>query len=135
MEPDFQLNAQWQFRLNTSAALSIYQNSGFSTYEISQNLVTRGVLITAQQKFFGRVDVTLSGGVEQSSGYDNTFNVPGQRANSEDPYYFGGISLLYEINSYLALQGYYRGYTGEAGALIQEKGLQSRAALSLRLTF
>ncbi len=58
-----------------------------------------------------------------------------QRPNSEDPYYFGGINFLYEINSYLAFQGYYRGYTGEAGAVVQEKGLQSRAALSLRLTF
>ena len=72
--------AQWQFRLNTSASLSIYQNSNFSTYEIGQNLVTRGVLATAQQRFFGRVDVTLSGGIEQSSCYDSsTFdNVPQQ---------------------------------------------------------
>ena len=43
--------------------------------------------------------------------------------------------MLYEINSYLAIQGYYRAYTGEAGAVVAEKGLQSRASLSLRLTF
>ncbi len=143
VEPDINLMAQWQFRVNTSASLSIYQSSNFSTYEVGQSLVTRGVLATAQQRLLGRVDVTLSGGIEQSSGYDNSVNNTTNtaaanaslRPNNEKPYYFGGINFLYEINSYLAFQGYYRGYTGEAGAVIQEKGLQSRAALSLRLTF
>ena len=132
VEPDINLNAQWQFRVNTSATLSIYQNSNFSTYEIGQNVVTRGALVSGQQRVFGRVDISLSGGVEQSSGY-NTALTP--RPSSNDPYFFGGITLLYELNSYLALQGYYRGFTGEAGAVVIEKGLQSRAAVSLRLTF
>ena len=139
VEPDFQLSAQYQFRINTSGMLSVYQNSNFSTYDIGQNLVTRGALLSVQQKFFGKVDVTVSGGVEQSTGYDNSetnLNLPAMNnLTSEDPYYFGGISLNYDLNSYLAIQGYYRGFTGEAGAVVREKGLQNRASVSLRLTF
>ena len=69
----------------------------------------------------------------QSSGYSN--GGPNGTTGSEDPYYFGSIALSFDLNSYLTLQGYYRGFTGEAGTVQQEKGLQSRASLSLRLTF
>ena len=132
VEPDVELSAQYQLRLNTSGTLSIYQSSNFSTYEIGQELVTRGALISVQQRLFGKIAITLSGGVEESTGYQTVgLNSP----ESEKPYYFGAISFSYELNSYLALEGYYRGFTGEAGAVTQEKGLQNRASVSLRLTF
>ncbi len=131
--PSFGLQVDWQFRPTTAASLSLYQNSNFSTYEVDTNLLTRGVLASVQQRLFARVDVSLSGGVEQSEGYGR--QPRGQTPYSEDPYLFAGISGLWQINSYLALQGYYRGYTGQAGAVVQQSGLQSRASLSLRLTF
>ena len=131
--PSFSLLVGWQFRQNTSASLSLYQNTNFSTYETNQNLLTRGALAGVQQRFFGRVDVSLSGGVEQSEGYGR--QLPGQAPFDEDPYLFAGVTGLWQINSYLALQAYYRGYTGAAGAAVQQSGLQSRASVSLRLTF
>lgn len=131
--PSVELQVHWQFRLTTSANLSIYQSNNFSTYVASQNLVTRGALVAVQQRVFNRVALSLSAGVEQSSGYGAL--VPGQTPTNEDPYVFAGISALWEINSYLAFQTYYRGYTGQAGAATNQKGLQSRASVSLRLTF
>lgn len=132
VEPDFSLQIHYQPRPNTTVALSVYQTSGFSTFVEAQNLVTRGVLGSVQQGFFQKVSVSLSSGAEQSKGYSTG---SGQGNDFEDPYYFASVSFLYEINSSLALQGYYRGYTGQFGGVANDKGLQSRASLSLRLTF
>ena len=131
--PSLDLGVSWQFRLTTSANLSIYQANNFSTYQVDQNLETRGVLVSIQQRLLGRVDLALSGGLEQSEGYGRLTG--SQASTSDEPYAFGGASLLWEINSYLAFQTYYRGYTGQAGAVTTQKGLRSRASVSLRLTF
>ncbi len=129
VDPDLSLLVEWQPRLNTSVNLSVYQNSNFSTFIASQNLVTRGFLISAQQKVLQKVDVGLAGGAEQSQGYSTT-------KGFADPYYFGSITLLWQFNSSLALQAYYRGFTGQAGGVsVNNQGLQSRASASLRLTF
>ena len=130
--PSLELRVNWQFRLTTTATLSIYQSNNYSTYEVDQNLLTRGVLASLRQRVFGRVDLTFSSGVEQSEGYGTL--VAGQQPYSQDPYVFAGVTFLWELNSYLALQAYYRGYTGQAGAVSQD-GLRSRASVSLRLTF
>ena len=132
INPDFSLQILWQPRPNTTIALSAYQNNGFSTYLISQNLTTRGILATIQQKIYNKIEIDLSGGGEQTSGY-TAQNASG--SYSPPPYYFGSISLLYQFNSALALQSYYRGYTGEPGLANSGQGLQSRASISLRLTF
>ena len=131
--PSLEFAVNWQFRPNTSADVSIYQQSNFSTYEADQNLLTRGALAELRQRVFGRVNLSFAGGVEQSRGYGTI--LPGQAPVNDDPYLFGNVSLLWEINSYLAFQTYYRGYTGEAGAATNQHGLQSRASASLRLTF
>ena len=132
VEPDFSLLIKWQPRPNTTVGFSAYQTNGFSTYVLSQNLTTRGILATIQQKLYDKVEIDLAGGVEQTNGYTN------QGANgtySPPLYYFGSISVLYQFNSALALQSYYRGYTGEPGITTSNQGLQSRASISLRLTF
>ena len=131
--PSLELGINWQFRVTTAATLSIYQTNNFSTYEANQNLLTRGALASLQQRVFGRVDVALSAGIEQSEGYGRL--VTGQPPTSQDPYFFAGVSALWQINSYLAFQTYYRGYSGQAGAVTNQHGLQSRASVSLRLTF
>ena len=134
VEPDLSLLVQYQPRLTTTFNLSVYQSSNFSTYVEAQSLVTRGILASAQQRLFSRVDVALSGGVEQSEGYSSS--VPGQASAYDKPYYFGNVSLLWQINSWLAFQTYYRGYTGRPGVVNDaNEGLQSRASVSLRVTF
>jgi hypothetical protein len=132
VEPSLQLQVAWQFRLNTSANLSVYQENSFSDYEVGENLTTRGALASVRQRLFGRVDLTFSTGVEQSEGYTQ---LAGQAPASEKPYYFGGVSVLWELNSYLAVQAYYRAFTGESGAVTNQGGLQSSASVSFRLTF
>ncbi len=131
--PSLEFQVNWQFRVTTAANLSVYQTNNYSTYEADQNLLTRGVLAGVRQRLFGRVDLSLSSGVEQSAGYGRL--TIGQQPYNEDPYVFAGVSLLWELNSYLAFQAYYRGYTGQAGAVAAQDGLRSRASASLRLTF
>ncbi len=133
VDPDLSLQVHWQPRLNTTVGLSVYQNSNFSTFLEAQSLVTRGVLVSVQQTFFGKVTVGLSGGAEQSKGYSSLGSQQG--SDYQDPYYFGAVTLLWQFNSSLALQAYYRGYTGQAGLATNHDGLQSRASASLRLTF
>ena len=130
--PSLEFQVNWQFRPTTAANLSVYQSNNYSTYEVDQNLLTRGVLAAVQQRVFGRVDLSLSSGIEQSEGYGRL--AAGQQPYNQDPYVFAGVSLLWEINSYLAFQAYYRGYTGQEGA-VNQNGLRSRASASLRLTF
>ena len=133
LQPDFSLQAHWQPRQNTSFGLSVYQNSGYSTFIAGESLVTRGVLASLDQRFFEKVDVVLGGGGEQSDQYQGLDS--GQHSGFAAPYYFGSVSFLWQINSAVALQAYFRGYTGEAGLAVTGHGLQSTASVSLRLTF
>ena len=130
--PSLSLAVSWEFRLATTANLSVYQSTGFSSYEVAQNVITRGVLASVQQRLFGRVDLLLSAGTEQSKGYGQL--VAGQQPANQDPYYFGGVSLLMPLNSYLSVQGYIRESTGD-GEVTNQKGIVTQASLSLRLTF
>ncbi len=133
INPDFSLGVNYQPRQNTTVSLSIYQNSNFSTFQAAENLTTRGALLSIQQRFFEKVQIALSTGTEQSEGYLALDS--GRQSGFSEPYYFGGVSLLWQFNPSFALQGYYRGYTGEAGLAVTGHGLQSTASLSLRLTF
>jgi hypothetical protein len=131
ISPDFSLLAHYQARQNTSLELSAYQNSNFSTFLASENLVSRGVLASIQQRFFDKVEVALGTGAEESEVY----LVNTQTAGFSTPYFFANLSLLWQFNPSFALQAYYRGYTGQAGQAYQGHGLQSTASISLRLTF
>jgi hypothetical protein len=129
--PDFSLLAHYQARQNTALELSAYQNSNYSTFLASENLVTRGVLASVQQRFFDKVEVALGSGAEQEEEYlDNA-----QQGGFSTPYYFASISFLWQFNPSFALQAYYRGFTGQAGQAYPSHGLQSTASVSLRLTF
>ncbi len=136
VEPDLQLAVQWQFRENTSSELSVYQNSNFSTYDVGQNLVTRGVLASVQQRLFARMNLTLSAGAEQSSGYQN---VDGVAQSAQDQ---RGPLLLRRgdpVSTKSTLTWPSRATTAAIPARqarsSRKKVLQSRASLSLRLTF
>jgi hypothetical protein len=129
--PDFSLLAHYQARQNTALELSAYQSSNYSTFLASENLVTRGVLASVQQRFFDKVEVALGSGAEQDEEYLNDSEHGGFTA----PYYFASISILWQFNPSFALQSYYRGYTGQAGQAYASHGLQSTASVSLRLTF
>jgi hypothetical protein len=134
LKPDFSLQVQWQPRPNTTVGFSAYQNNNFSTYVLAQNVTTRGVLATIQQKLYEKVELDLAGGGEETVGYAGNTSTT-VTPNATAPYYFGSIALLWQFNQSFALQSYYRGYSGQVGATNTGLGLQSRASISLRLTF
>jgi hypothetical protein len=129
-QPELSLALDWRPRDTTAFRLSAYQLSGVSSLSFTENRVTRGVLATAQQRFFQRATLNLSSGWEQ---YEN---VDSQQAGSElDPYYFIAGTLTYEFSRWLMLEALYRTSSRQGGSGGAGGQRENRASLSLRLTF
>ena len=66
IRPNFSLAAGWNAREKTRLSLSLYQNQGFSSLSPDQYNVTRGFMGTITQRLIKGIDLSLSGGYEQS---------------------------------------------------------------------
>ncbi len=66
IRPNFSLAAGWNAREKTRLSLSLYQNQGFSSLSPDQYNVTRGLMGTITQRLIKGIDLSLSGGYEQS---------------------------------------------------------------------
>ena len=129
-EPEFSLALDWRPRDNTAFRLSIYQLSGISTVSLAQNRLSRGFLVSARQRFFQRANVSLLGGWEE---YEDVGSI--QTTIARDPYYFLSTTVAYEFSRWLALEALYRSSTRQTGVAGSGSKLETRASLSLRLTF
>ncbi len=65
IRPRVRMSVLWEFREKTALSLALYQNQDFSSVLDSQVRVTRGVVGSVTQQFFGCVDTNLSAGYEQ----------------------------------------------------------------------
>lgn len=129
-QPEFSLSLGWSPRDTTAFSLSAYQLSGASTLSFSQNRISRGFLATLQQRFLQRGTLTLSGGWEQ---YEDITG--GGSATQLDPYSFYGASFSYEFSRWLSLEGLYRSSSQSTSVAGTGGARETRASLSLRLTF
>ena len=127
-KPEVSLAINWHPRENTRFSLSIYQNTGFSTFLDNLERTRRGALLTGQQRLFSRLTLGLGAGWEQEEALDGT-------QTETDPYYFFATTLGWEINSWLIWQAQYR-YSSGRGAAAGGSGItESRASTSFQLTF
>ncbi len=127
-KPEVSLAINWHPRENTRFSLSIYQNTGFSTFLENLERTRRGALLNGQQRLFSRLTLGLGAGWEQEEALDGT------QADT-DPYYFFATTLGWEINSWLIWQAQYR-YSSGRGAAASGSGItESRASTSFQLTF
>lgn len=130
-EPEFSLSLGWTPRDTIAFSLSAYQLSGASTLSFSQNRISRGFLVSAQQRIFQRGTLTLSGGWEE---YEDITG--GQTSASQlEPYSFYGATFSYEFSRWLALEALYRSSSQSTSVSGTGGARETRASLSLRLTF
>ena len=127
-KPEFSLAINWHPRENTRFALSIYQQTGFSTILDTAERTRRGALLTGQQRLFSRLALGLGAGWEQEEALEASLPDP-------DPYYFFATTLGWEINSWLIWQAQYRYSAGRSGSFNGASTSESRASTSFQLTF
>ena len=129
--PEFSLALRWHPREDTLFNLSIYQQSGLSTVASVQNRTARGALASIQQRFFQRIDTGLTLGWEQ----EETDDASGLGIVNQDPYYFLSAVVAWQINSWLTWQAQSLTSSRRSSAATVGTGNQTRASVSLRLTF
>lgn len=102
LRPKLRASVTWQPRVETGFALAIYQDQNFSSVLDAQVRVTRGVVGTVSQRFFGCVYCDLSAGYEQWYYIDAS----GSEENDED---FGdqysrfvSLSVTWQIREWVA---------------------------------
>ena len=127
-KPELSLSINWHPRENTLFNLSIYQQTGFSTFLDTEERTRRGALLTGQQRLFSRFKLGLAAGWEQEEATSSTLPDP-------DPYYFFATNLGWEINSWLIWQAQYRYSMGRSFSSAGSTAAESRASTSFQLTF
>ncbi len=128
--PDLSLSLDWRPRETTAFRVSLYQLSGVSTISFSQNRVSRGFLVLAQQRILQRAMFSISGGVEEFEDLDVA-----QVSPNQEPYSFLGAGFTYEFSRWLSFDSQYRTATGTTSAGQTSTSRETRASVGLRLTF
>lgn len=127
-KPELSLALNWHPRENTRFSLSVYQQTGFSTFLDTEERTRRGALLTGQQRLFSRLTLGVGAGWEQEEKLENNLPQP-------DPYYFYATTLGWEINSWIIWQAQYRYSSGRGGSAAGSDVTETRASTSLQLTF
>lgn len=107
--PSVGLSASWNPRETTSFGLSIYQNQNFSITTSSQFQVNRGFILSASQRLFSKISVSVSGGWQQTENRALSSN----QANGGDyDYAFLSGAIRWNLNDWLYWQTTIWGSTG-----------------------
>ena len=131
IRPNFSLMAGWNAREKTRLSLSVYQNQGFSSLAPNQYNVTRGILGTVSQSLFTGIDLSLSGGYEQSDYVSLTSQQQGGSTSGPNDYFLTRATLYWRIREWLAWQNSFMLSTGQRNS----DELQTRFSTSLNLNF
>ena len=130
--PEFSLGVNWHPRPETLVTISIYQQSGLSTIAFDQNRTTRGVIGSVQQRLFHRLDAGLTAGWEKEELDDTTSSAS---TVNKEPYYLISANLAWQINSWLIWQAQSWTSSRRNSSAATGAGSQTRASVSLKLTF
>jgi len=131
IRPNFSLIAGWNAREKTRLSLSIYQNQGFSTLSPDQYNITRGIMGTISQSLFTGIDLSLSGGYEQSEYVSLTSERLDGAVDGPPEYFLTSATLYWRIREWLAWQNTFMLSTGQGNS----DELQTRFSTSLNLNF
>jgi hypothetical protein len=132
IQPSFNLVAGWNAREKTRLSLSLYQNQGFSSLSPDQFNITRGILGTVSQRLFKGIDLSVSGGYEQSL-YEGLSNDSALDNAVEGPadYWLANASLYWRIREWLSWNNSVMLSTGQG----TNQNSQTRVTTSLNLSF
>jgi hypothetical protein len=131
IRPNFSLIAGWNAREKTRLSLSIYQNQGFSSLSPDQYNITRGIIGTISQSLFTGIDLSLSGGYEQSEYASLTSEPLSSTADGPPDYFLTQATLYWRIREWLAWQNSFMLSTGQGN----QDQLQTRFTSSLNFNF
>lgn len=131
IRPNFSLVAGWNAREKTRLSLSVYQNQGFSSLSPDQYNITRGILGTISQSLFTGIDLSLSGGYEQSEYVSLTSERLSGAVDGPPDYFLTSATLYWRIREWLAWQNTFMLSTGQGN----RDQLQTRFSTSLNLNF
>ena len=129
-QPEFTLAINWHPREFTFLELSVYQLTGLSNLTTSDERLSKGFLASFRQRLFGRVEASLSGGYEQTETI-----VGGESVAEQEPYSFIATGLGWQMNKHLSLQTQVRRSTRRNALMDEDSSQQTRASMSLSLTF
>lgn len=132
IQPNFSLVAGWNAREKTRLSLSLYQNQGFSSLSPDQFNITRGLLGTVSQRLFKGIDLSISGGYEQSlyEGLSSDPNLPGAVTGPAD-YWLANASLYWRIREWVSWNNSVMLSTGQG----DNQQSQTTVTTSLNLSF
>jgi hypothetical protein len=124
--------AGWNAREKTRLSLSVYQNQGFSSLSPDQFNITRGILGTVSQRLFKGIDLSLSGGYEQSlyEGLSSDQNLEDAVTGPAD-YWLANASLYWRIREWLSWNNSVMISTGQGN----NQQSQTTITSSLNLSF
>jgi hypothetical protein len=131
IRPNFSLAAGWNAREKTRLSLSLYQNQGFSSLAPNQYNITRGILGTVAQKLFKGIDLSLSGGYEQSDFASLTSDSLSSASDGPADYFLTSATISWRIREWLGWQNTFMLSTGQGN----QNQIQTRISTSLNLTF
>lgn len=131
IRPNFSLVAGWDMREKTRLSLSVYQNQGFSSLSSDQYNILRGLLGTVSQQLFKGINISLSGGYEQSEYLSLTSEKLPNPVEGPASYWLANASLYWRIREWLAWQNTFQVSTGQAN----NEELQTRFDTSFNFNF
>jgi hypothetical protein len=118
-------------REKTRLSLSVYQNQGFSSLSSDQYNILRGLLGTVSQQLFKGINISLSGGYEQSEYLSLTSEKLPNPVEGPASYWLANASLYWRIREWLAWQNTFQVSTGQAN----NEELQTRFDTSFNFNF
>jgi len=136
IQPNFNLTAFWQPRVNTGLSLSIYQGQGFS-YTVSEQVqVTRGAVVSLTEKLFSKVDVGLSGGWQQAENLSLSGNgTASQESGTTSSYGFATFSVQWNLSNWASWQNQLYFATGNNNTTSAGDTPETRITTSFNLMF
>lgn len=136
IRPSFRLDIGWQPRVNTGLSLSVYQNQGFSTFVSEQVQVSRGIVGTLNQRIFSRIDLTLSGGWQQTENLSlSETGVAASESGEDTGYAFASFSARWQIRDWVYWQATYWTSNGSQYQNQNNNEPETRITVSFNLTF
>lgn len=136
IQPSFDVTAFWQPRLNTSLTLSVYQGQGFS-YNVSEQVqVSRGAVLSINQKLFSKMNVLLSGGWQQTENLSLSDTGSSQQQSGDTSSYgFAMGTLQWNFTDWAYWQGQLYYASGSNNPTYGENNPETRVTISFNLTF
>ena len=136
IQPSFDVTAFWQPRVNTSLTLSVYQGQGFS-YTVSEQVqVSRGAVLSLNQKLFSRMNILLSAGWQQTENLSLSDTGPAEQESGETSSYgFAMGTLQWNFTDWAYWQGQLYYASGSNNPTYGEDNPETRVTISFNLTF